>query len=80
MDLNEQVGRELDLIPRGSPGNQQQEFRARYEMRRLASLGSNPEVSEKRRETIAHVVAEIRRDDPGFEPAFDSRLATDETI
>ena len=72
MDLNEQVTRELNLIPRGD--FHQNELRMLYQMMRSRALGAKSEELLTPQQILERATAMIRRESPAFEPHYDPEL------
>ena len=71
-DVNERVASELELIPRGSP--EQNDFRALYEVKRLRALGAKSNRYLAPHQVIEKATATIRETVSGFEPEYDPAL------
>jgi hypothetical protein len=70
--VNEQVARELELIPRGDLN--QNLLRMNFQMLRANALGANADQSLTAAEALARAVAMVRQNDAAFEPRFDAAL------
>lgn len=73
--INERVARELDLIPRGERGSDQNMLRALYQMIRSHSLGERSTDRWTAEECLAKAIETIRERSPHFEPTLIDRRA-----
>jgi hypothetical protein len=72
--VNQQVARELDLIPRGDLN--QNLLRMNFQMLRANALGANPEQPLSAAEALGRAIAMVQQNDPTFEPRFDPALSS----
>ena len=70
VDVNEQVNRELKLIPRGDLS--QNLLRMNYQMLRSNALGVNADEPLSAKQTLERATAMVRTIDPRFEPRVNS--------
>jgi hypothetical protein len=72
MNVNDQVNRELALIPRGDFN--QNQLRMIYQMLRSNALGANAVEPLTARQTLERATAMVRQSVERFEPRYDPRL------
>lgn len=70
--VEQQVGQELALIPRGNLS--QNLLRMNYQMLRSNALGANPKIPMTAAQTFDRAVAMVKEWDPAFVPRVDRRL------
>lgn len=66
--INEEVARELEAIPRGPRGSDQNMLRALYQMIRMHALSESSRDHWTAEECLAQAVETIRERSPEFEP------------
>ena len=72
MDVNAQVNRELEFIPKG--GLSQNLLRMNYQMLRSNTLGVSAEERLSAQETLERAEAMVRQHDSAFTAKYDARL------
>jgi hypothetical protein len=74
--INEEVARELEAIPRGPRGSDQNMLRALYQMIRTNALSESSRDNSTAEECLAQAVATIREKSPHFKPIVSRNLGT----
>lgn len=72
--INEEVARELEAIPRGPRGSDQNMLRALYQMIRMHALSESSRDRWTAEECLAQAVETIREKSPHFEPVLTRNL------
>ncbi len=74
-DVNAQVLRELQFIPKGKLD--QNLLRMNFQMLRANALGANPQQPLSARQAFEKAVAMVRQASPSFVPRYDPKLFDD---